>query len=159
VLLVLGFAAGGAAQATEVGIQRPIGVGLIAGSAPGLTLKIWTRPNTAIDLGFGFGLGDFACSDRFNPCGDRTSFSADYLWHSRRGRYDVLSFHIGLGLRFWFYDYGAGDTNFQVAGRMPLGLDLFIFNWLELFAQITPSVAFGPSDFFFEGALGARIYL
>jgi hypothetical protein len=42
----------GMAHATEVGIQRPIGVGLVAGSAPGLTAKIWTRPTNAVDLGF-----------------------------------------------------------------------------------------------------------
>ena len=147
------------AQATEVGIQRPIGVGLVAGSSPGLTMKVWTRPNTAVDFGLGFGLGDFACSDRFNPCGQRTSFNIDYLWQSGHGSYDLLSAHVGLGARVWFYDYGAGATDFRVAGRLPLGLDLYLFRWLEAYGEVTPSLAFGPSFLFFEGALGARVYL
>jgi hypothetical protein len=147
------------ARATEAGIQRPIGVGLVAGSAPGLTAKIWTRPTNALDLGFGFGLGTFACNDRFNPCGQRTSFNADYLWQSGHGPADVLSLHIGLGARCWFYDYGRGATDLQVAGRLPIGLDLYIFKWFEAYGEITPSLAFDPNHFFFEGAIGGRIYL
>jgi hypothetical protein len=149
----------GRAHATEVGIQRSVGVGLVAGSSPGLTAKLWTRPTNAFDFGVGFGLGSFACSERFNPCGRRTSFNADYLWQSGHGARDLLSLHVGLGARFWFWDYGAGASDFQVAGRLPLGLDLYAFDWMEVYAEFTPSVAFDPSVFFLEGALGLRIYL
>jgi hypothetical protein len=38
----------GVTHATEVGVERPVGVGLVAGSSPGLTIKIWTRPTKAI---------------------------------------------------------------------------------------------------------------
>ena len=161
-VIVLVLATGGhlgAAHATEAGIQRPIGVGLVAGSAPGLTAKIWPGPTSAIDLGFGVGLGAFACSDHFNPCGRRTSFNADYLLQSGHGATDRLSLHVGLGVRLWFWDYGAGTTALQVAGRLPLGLDLYLFKWLEAYGELTPSIAFRPSVFFLEGALGARIYL
>jgi hypothetical protein len=157
----LGLVAGSglaAAHPSEVGIQRPIGVGLVAGSAPGLSLKFWTNPTNAVDLGIGFGLGNFACSDHFNPCGKRTSFNTDYLWQSGRGG-NPFSLHVGLGARFWFYDYGQGATAFQVAARVPLGLDLFVVRWLELYGEITPSLAIDPSVVFVEGALGARIYL
>jgi hypothetical protein len=156
--LLLGVSAG-TAHATEVGIERPIGVGLVAGSAPGLTAKIWTSPISALDLGFGFGLGHFACNPRFNPCGERTSFNADYLWQSGHGRNDTLGLHLGLGARFWFYDYGNGGSDLQIAARLPIGLDLYLFHWLEAYGEITPSLAFDPNDFFFEGAIGARIYL
>ena len=147
------------ARATEVGVQRPLGVGLVAGSAPGLTLKVWTRPTNAVDLGVGFGLGNFVCSDRFNPCGERTSVHADYLWQSGHSARDHLSMHAGLGARVWFWDYGAGTSDFQIAARAPLGLDLYIFDWFEGYGEIVPSLAFGPSKFFLEGALGARLYL
>src|SRR6185295_6460789 len=157
-MVVAGLGAGTAA-ATEVGIQRPIGLGLVAGSAPGLTAKIWTGPTNAIDLGFGGGLGSFPCSDRFNPCGRRNSFNADYLWQSGHSSYDRLSLHVGLGARLWFYDYGAGASDLRVAARLPLGLDLYLFRWLEAYGEVTPSLAFGPSFVCFEGALGARVYL
>jgi hypothetical protein len=149
----------GSARATEVGIQRSVGLGLVAGSAPGLTAKVWTRPMNALDLGFGFGLGTFACSERFNPCGNRNTLNADYLWQSRHGEADHLSLHAGLGARFWFWDYQAREMKLQVAARAPLGLDIYIFKWLEAYGEITPSLAFGPSMLFLEGALGARIYL
>lgn len=161
--LVAGLLAAGAnlgvAHATEAGIQRPIGIGLVAGSSPGLTAKIWTRPTNALDLGFGFGPGTFACSDRFNPCGMRNSFNADYLWQSGHGTYDRLSLHLGLGARFWFWDYDTHTTDLQVAARIPIGLDLYLFKWFEAYGEVAPSLAFGPSTFFLEGALGARIYL
>jgi hypothetical protein len=38
-------------------------------------------------------------------------------------------------------------------------LDLYIFKWFEGYAELAPSLAFGPATFFLEGALGARIYL
>ena len=150
---------GTAHATTEAGIQRPIGLGLVAGSSPGLTAKIWTRPTNALDLGLGFGLGEFACSDRFNPCGQRSSFNADYLWQSGHGSYDILSLHLGLGARFWFWNYGNNTSDLQIAARVPIGLDLYLFKWLEAYAEVAPSLAFGPSTFFLEGALGARIYL
>jgi hypothetical protein len=149
----------GVAHATEVGVQRPLGVGLVAGSSPGLTLKIWTRPTNALDLGVGFGLGNFACSDRFNPCGERNSVHADYLWQSGHGAHDHLSLHAGLGARVWFWDYGTDTSDFQIAARAPVGLDLYIFRSFEGYGEIAPSLAFGPSKLFLEGALGARLYL
>jgi hypothetical protein len=147
------------AEPTEVGIQRPIGVGLVAGSAPGLTMKIWTRPTSALDLGLGFGPGEFACTDRLNPCGERNSFNIDYLWQGGHSSYDRLSFHLGLGARFWFWNYGNNTRDFQVAARVPIGLDLYIFKWLEGYGEVAPSFAFAPNTFFLEAALGARMYL
>ena len=147
------------ASATEVGVQRKVGVGLVAGSAPGITAKIWTSPVGAVDLGFGFGLGSLACSERFNPCGKRNSFNLDYLWQSGHGSNDLLGFHIGLGARFWIWNYGNGTGDFQVAARMPIGLDLYAFKWLEVYGEVAPSLAFDPGLLFFEGAIGARIYL
>jgi len=147
------------AEPTEAGIQRSVGVGLVAGSAPGLTAKIWTNPTGAVDLALGFGLGTFACSERFNPCGRRTSVSANYLWQTERRKIDRISFHLGLGARFWFWNYGAGPTDLRVAGRVPLGLDAYAFRWLEVYGELAPSLAVRPSFLFVEGAVGARIYL
>src|SRR5258708_22146534 len=145
----------GSAHATEAGIQRPIGVGLVAGSSPGLTAKIWTRPTNALDLGFGFGPGAFACSDRFNPCGQRSSFNADYLWQSGHGSYDRLSVHMGLGARFWFWDYDANTRDLQLAARVPIGLDLYLFKWLVAYGEVAPSLAFAPASVFVEWPLEA----
>jgi hypothetical protein len=147
------------AQATEVGLQRNIGIGLVAGSAPGLTAKIWTRPTAALDLGLGIGLGSVACSEHFNPCGRRTSFNADYLWQSGHNAADGFGVHVGLGARVWFWDYGNGRTSFEIAPRVPMGIDLYLFKWLEVYAEVAPSLLFNPTYLFLEGAIGARIYL
>ncbi len=153
------LASSGVVRATEVGVQRLLGTGLVAGSSPGLTVKIWTRPTNAFDLGVGFGLGNFACSERFNPCGTRNSVHADYLWQSGHVAHDHLSVHAGLGARIWFWNYGTGTSDFQVAARAPVGLDLYIFRSFEGYLEIAPSLAVRPSALFLEGALGARLYL
>ena len=52
----------------------------------------------------------------------------------------------------------------EVGIHRPVGVGLVAgsspgLNWLEAYGELTPSLAFGPSVFFLEGALGARIYL
>ncbi|HEY2899242.1 MAG TPA: hypothetical protein VGL59_01615 [Polyangia bacterium] len=147
------------ANASEVGIERPVGVGLAAGSVPGLTLKIWTRPTSALDFGVGFGLGGFACTDRVNVCDRRASVHADYLFHSGRSAGDRFSAHVGFGARLWFWDYQAESDEFRLAARIPLGVDLYLFKWLEAYVEVVPSLAVSPVVIFLEGALGARMYL
>jgi hypothetical protein len=86
--------------------------------------------------------------------------NADYLWQGGHNSYDALSLHLGLGARFWFWNYANNTGDFQVAARVPIGLDLYIFKWLEGYGEIAPSLALDRNPFFFlEGALGARMYL
>jgi hypothetical protein len=147
------------ANVTEVGIERPVGVGLSAGSVPSLTLKVWTRPTTALDFGVGFGMGDFACSDRFSFCDRRASVYGDYMLQSRHAPGDRVGFHVGFGARFWFWNYQPGGNDLRVAARVPVGLDLYLFKWMEAYVEVVPSLAVNPIVIFLEGALGMRVYL
>lgn len=156
-MLVVGFRVV-PAHASEAGSLRAVGVGLVAGSTPGLTAKIWTHPTGALDLGLGMGLGTFACTDRFNPCSHQMSLNVDYLWQLERGLADRLSYHVGPGVRVWFWSYGSEPAQRQIAGRLPLGIDLYFLKWLEVFAEVAPSLGFAPSRLFLEGAVGARMY-
>ncbi len=149
-----------AACSGDIGVRRRAGLGLVAGSAPGLTGKVWTSPKQAVDFGLGIGHGDFACSRRFNPCGERTSFNLDYLWHPGRSSSpgNVLGMHAGLGARLWFYDYGRKAGDMDLAARIPLGLDLYLLDTVEVYAEVAPSLILDPNDFFVEGAVGGRLY-
>src|SRR6185295_14417210 len=134
--------------------------GLAAGVAPGLTGKAWVSHSNALDFGLGFGLGDFACNDRFNPCGQRMSFNVDYLVHPGRDTTPRwLALHLGLGGRVWFYQYGQTARTMSFAARVPIGLDLMLFQTIEAYGEVAPSLGFDPLLAFVEGTVGARIYL
>ena len=148
------------ARAEGIGVSRKVGLGVAAGVAPGFSAKAWVSPRNALDLGLGVGLGDFACNPRFNPCGERMSFNLDYLVHPGRGL-DAgwLAWHVGFGARVWFYQYGQTVETMRFAARVPIGIDLMWFDFLETFAEIAPSLGFSPTLAFVEGSVGARIYL
>jgi len=149
------------ARAEDIGVTRKVGLGVTAGVAPGFSAKAWVSPRNAVDVGLGIGLGDFACNPRFNPCGERMSFNMDYLVHPGRGVLDPgwLTWHVGLGARVWFYQYGQTVDAMDFALRVPIGIDLMWFDFLETFAEFAPSLGFGPTLAFVEGAIGARIYV
>lgn len=149
------------AHAEDIGVHRRVGLGLVGGVAPGFSAKAWVSPRNALDLGLGIGLGNFACNPRFNPCGERMSFNIDYLVHPGRGYADPgwLAWHLGIGTRVWFCQYGQTVDAMDFALRVPLGLDLMWFGFLETFAEIAPSLGFGPTTAFVEGALGIRLYV
>lgn len=149
------------ARAEDIGVTRKVGLGVMAGMAPGFSAKAWVSPRNAVDMGLGVGLGDFACNPRFNPCGERMSFNLDYLAHPGRGTLDPgwLTWHIGFGARVWFYQYGQTVETMRFAARVPIGIDLMWFDFLETFAEVAPSLGFSPTLAFLEGSIGARVYL
>jgi hypothetical protein len=151
----------GTARADDIGVTRRVGLGVVAGGSPGFSAKAWVTRQNAVDFGIGMGLGDFACDRRFNPCGQRMSFNIDYLVHPGRGYGPPgwLAWHIGFGTRVWFYEYGTTADDMWLALRVPIGLDLMVFDFLELFGEVAPSLGFSPTIGFLEGAVGARIYL
>ena len=155
------------ARATEVGYSRKLGVGLMLGDPTGFTGKYWVAQKNAIDFGLGFGFAGRQC-DRYGCYGgyNSSSLNADYLWHPSvlaRGAVE-LDWHIGVGARLWFWDWGnrynnhSGVVNLSI--RAPIGLDLMFSNpnFLEIYAEITPAIYFYDRFLGFEGGLGIRFY-
>src|SRR5262249_1780157 len=75
---------------------------------------------------------------------------ADYLWHPvslASGDSFELPFFVGVGGRFWEFDYNCGGARCNNASafgvRVPLGIS-FDFNNvpLDIFAQIVPTLDF-----------------
>jgi len=160
-VIAVAMAASSSARADDIGVSRRVGLGVAAGMAPGFSAKAWVSPRNAVDMGLGIGLGDFACNPRFNPCGERMSFNLDYLVHPGRGSYNPgwIAWHVGLGARVWFYQYGQTVETMRFAARVPIGIDLMWFDFLETFAEVAPSLGFSPTLAFLEGSIGARIYV
>jgi hypothetical protein len=142
------FTLGESASATEVGRTRPIGFGFALGDPAALVAKYFVSPANAWD--FGLGIWTFG--------GTALSLNVDYLWQEQlvRGRSAGLDWHIGAGGRVW-----AFESDFALAARMPLGLDVTFRrpNFLEVFLDIAPAVYILPGvGLDIEAQLGVRLY-
>lgn len=118
--------------------NKTFGLGLELGDPTGLTGKYFVQSDQAIQ----FGLGGVLLFDHtgFNVYGD-------YLWHpiSLAGTEDFeLPFFIGVGARFWTFEYNDPSERVSAFGiRIPIGI-AFDFNNapLDIFFQIVPTVDF-----------------
>jgi hypothetical protein len=158
------------ASATEVGYGRRFGLGFVLGDPTGLTGKLWVGSTNSIDFGLGFwgygfrdncwydGAGNAHC-DRYGY--HNGTINLDYLWQSNivRGAAQ-LDWHIGAGGRAVWFGGCSGDC-FDLAARMPVGLDLMFNNpsFIEVFFELAPAFYIVPGfGFTIEGGLGARFY-
>ncbi len=165
-LVVLAVAAAGTAQATEVGYSRKFGLGVAVGDPTGLVGKVWVSPTNALDFGLGFQhYGWQRCDVNGRNCDyayQEFSVNADYLWQSNiiKGPFQ-LDWHIGVGGRIYFFgDNYRYQHDFDIAARMPVGLDAMFRNpdFLEVYFEIAPALFFLPPFLDLEGALGVRFY-
>jgi hypothetical protein len=166
VAAVLLFGTARTANATEVGYGRKFGLGFMLGDPTGFTAKLWVAPTNSFDFGLGFwGYGFDNCAGG-GPCHhygyQSGTINIDYLWQSNIVRGPAqLDWHIGPGGRAIWYGGCNGDC-FQLAARMPVGLDLMFANpgWIEVFFEIAPAIYLVPNvfDFGVEGGLGVRFY-
>jgi hypothetical protein len=158
----------GTARATDVGYGRKFGLGIELGDTSGVTAKYWVGPTNSVAAGLGFwGYG-------FNDCwhdGAGThcngwgysggTFHVDYLWQSNIVRGTAqLDWHIGAGGRTGWFN-GCSGTCFDLAARLPIGLDLMFANpsFLEVFLEIAPALVVVPGLWVeFQPELGVRYY-
>ena len=126
--------------------NKKFGLGLELGEPSGLTGKLFLSPSGALDFGVGYIYGHYYAGDGFH-------LYADYLWHPfvlTSAEPFELPFYIGVGGRFWDFDYGCnkfgdncafGGSAFGV--RVPIGI-AFDFNNvpLDIFIQLVPTLDF-----------------
>lgn len=166
VVALVSVGAVSAAQATEVGYSRKFGLGVAVGDPTGLVGKVWVSPTNAIDFGLGFQhYGWRHCDVDGNHCDyayREFSVNVDYLWQSNLVKGPVqLDWHIGAGGRMYsFGNDNRYEHDFDLAARMPIGLDLMFRNpnFLEVYFEVAPVLFLLPLDFELEGALGVRFY-
>lgn len=161
------------ARATEVGIQRQYGVGVMLGDPTGLSGKAWLSRTSAIDAGLGaYAWGPPGNCVRGGPapavCAhgwDQSTISvhADYLWEWKliEGRVAQLDWHLGGGARALFVSGPCVGDCWDLGARAPVGLDLTFQQptFLEVFLELAPAFYVVPVAFLsFEGAFGVRGY-
>jgi hypothetical protein len=148
------------ARASEIGVQRNLGVGFAVGTPTSVLLKYHLQRTAAIDLAISFW--------DYQGCQGETCFgfgylsaASDYLWQNNlidgAGR---LDWHMGMGGRVSIYDDAYPERVF-VSARVPVGLDLAFrkLPFLELFGELAPRVLLYPGLVFgTEAFAGLRFY-
>ncbi len=136
--------------------QGDLGLGLIVGEPTGLSMKIWTSDEHAIDLAAAWSFSD---NDSFQLHGD-------YLVH----RYNVfkdekikgkLPLYYGIGARLKLEDDDRGRDDDDTFGiRVPIGITyLFDQEPIDVFAEIAPVLDLVPdTELDINVAIGARFY-
>jgi hypothetical protein len=144
---------------------RPLGLGVILGDPTGLTGKVWTGSQSAIDFGLAFSFGDYML------------IYADYLYHFPGAFGQSSNFardltpYLGIGGLIAFSTDGRyrddrgvvfRNTNSSVGLglRIPLGLE-----WrapdvpIGVFVELVPGISLVPNTSgFLQGGIGARFY-
>jgi len=143
----------------SLAVARPqgLGLGLMGGNPSGLSLKVWTGPNVALDAGLGYALW----------YGQALSVHGDVLWHTssllQSSEDGYLPLYIGLGARVVMAN--APDyPDMRIGLRVPLGLEyVFAGAPLGLFLEVVPTfdVSGVPASHGFfgpQGSIGFRYY-
>ena len=142
---------------STLGNDKGLGVGVIAGTPTGLSMKYWTDKNTAID----------AAAEWSTSGNDKFYFHADYLLHDYRLIKQTelkvkLPVYYGIGAHIELKENtpSKGNDNDILAIRVPVGIScLFTNSRLEVFAEIVPALELSPdTDLSLNAAVGGRIY-
>ena len=149
VLLIIVLVVLMAAPAFSFGIGGAFSVGFAGGTVgPGalLSLKLDSFP-AVLGVGASFG------ADRF-----RLGVTADWwLWSTNL--VSIINLYIGPGL---YLDIGLGNAEyFGIGARIPVGLQAFIIDPLELFLEIAPTIGFSSVQFptfGVQSAIGFRFW-
>jgi len=134
--------------------ERRFGLGVMFGEPTGISAKLWTSQDNALDFGLGWPTFD----NGHNYSGSRVHFHMDYLWHS----FDVIRssdrfpIYYGVGGRF---NGGAGNDG-SLAVRGVLGIAWMPRSTpIDIFLEIVPSFEITPSSgFAMDAAIGIRYF-
>jgi hypothetical protein len=129
--------------------NRGFGLGIIIGEPTGISGKLWTGGNTAID---GAAAWSFEKEASVHLHGDLLFHN--FSFHPREIRKGTLLLYYGIGGRIKFEDKS------KVGVRVPLGINyLFPHGPLDFFLEIVPVLDLAPSTKFgMNGALGFRYF-
>jgi hypothetical protein len=140
-----------------VAVARPqgFGLGLMGGNPSGLSAKVWTGGNIALDAGLGYSVWS----------GQALHFHGDVLWHTNsliQSGDGYLPLYIGVGARVGMAADDYPDTRIGI--RVPFGLEyVFASVPVGLFLEVVPTFDLAgvpPNKGFFgpQGSVGFRYY-
>ena len=146
IVLMVAFA--GTASASTFGVGAAYGLQPIGG-LPGSNVMLSVKaPRVPFLLGLGFSLG----TNQFE-----LGMTADW-WLLQQNLVTFINVYAGPGL------YAGIAQSLEVGGRMPIGLNAYPLDFLELFVEVAPTLTVRFSDpivfpnFALQGAFGFRFW-
>ena len=126
------------------------GLGIILGEPTGISGKLWTGDNSAVDGAVAWSMDNNAS----------LHLHADYLVHSfTSGRVEKgrLPIYYGIGGRIKFSENNNDDF---IGVRVPVGIEYLFENApVDIFFEIVPILDLAPdTDFDLNAAVGARYF-
>ena len=147
ILIILTF------SSISFGQSNNLGLGIIVGEPTGLSLKVRTSENTAIDAALGWSFRD---QGSIHIHGD--FLLHDYtLIHVDEGRLPV---YYGIGGRIKLKNKDKGNDDDRIGIRVPVGIAYeFSSRKVDIFLEIVPILDLAPkSQLSLNAALGARYW-
>jgi hypothetical protein len=140
-----------------VAAARPqgMGLGLMGGEPSGLSAKVWTGGNVALDAGLGYSYWRY---------GQALHVHGDVLWHTRSmlqsSADGYLPLYIGVGARIKLADNAHEYPDMRVGLRVPFGLEYVFANVpIGLFLELVPVFDLTPGrDWGGNSSVGFRYY-
>lgn len=140
--------------------DRGIGFGVIIGEPTGLSAKVWTSGEHALDFGVGWSIGSnwIGTLHDHDERGRRLHFHVDHLWHAFSAIHSNQRWplYYGIGARV---NTGAGyDASLAIRGA--IGVVWLPFDTVaDFFAEVAPSFQLLPvSRLGLDAGLGVRYY-
>lgn len=143
VLFLLSAAPAGAYYSNGIGLYGNLaGNGTGAGGGAGLSLRYGQFPVIGLEW-------------NFMPGASLIGVSLD-AWLVNQTIVDRFAYYIGIG--GYAAITGGAPNTFHFGGRIPLGLQLFPIDPLEVFLEVSPMIIFVPAiDWTLSARLGFRI--
>jgi len=150
-----------AAAQAQGPLDRPFGLGLIAGDPVGLNAKVWFTKKHTLSMAIGYGY--FPHYNGFSTYVDY-QFNAFTIIPAKKVPFELL-FDLGIGgkLGYWHYHRDKAVYNeFGFGVRFPFGVTM-VFSKVpfDAFLELAPCMAFiAPDPFWFDldAAIGGRFY-
>lgn len=136
-------------KAAEMGF----GVGFVAGTPTGVTIKSWGNDDSAVDF----------AAEWVTSSNDSVYLHANQLYHD----FDLIRVEAVAGRIGLYYGYGGmlklneGAKKETIVGlRIPLGVNLLLHSYpFEAFVEVAPTLNVVPdTDLNVYSAIGARFY-
>ena len=150
--LVMALAAPARSIETGPGRSGQLGLGLIAGSPAGLTLKYWMNSENALDIAvgnFGYYVGSYYPG---------VNLHVDYLWH-RFGVFGPSGSNASTHLPLYFGVGGMYSSPNVAGARGVFGITYLFDDPFDVFFELAPTLVVGPAQGFgIDAGLGGRFY-
>ncbi|MFA5834659.1 MAG: hypothetical protein WDA22_14360 [Bacteroidota bacterium] len=143
---------------TSITQQSGFGLGIVIGEPTGISAKVWTSHETAVDVGVGWSIQRDHMNNIYYDQISRVHIHMDYLWHSFSAIHSSEQFPVYCGIGGRINSSARDDASFVARGVLGI-LWLPRKTPVDVFLELIPMLLLTPSsDVGLEAGIGIRYY-